>query len=616
MGSLLTKIGRLFQYWRKAGWFAVLRKIYIRIDGPQWAPYWEKWFLYQKLAPHWQRWIYHHWQNISFYPQIQDWQEESNTWRNCPQIDVFLLGDEFDFLLQSITSVQSQIYPHWQLHVLIKTLATEWPNSYAWPQDDRIRYRLINQDSSFMTVFNRILQESEGEWMVLQFAGDQLAAYAFHEIVKVLQHNEVDMIYTDDDHLNKRDQRFNPSFKPNWSPWNFLTHNYIRNLCVIRYEIVRSLKGIDEQESGAFYDLLIRMSENLPSERIWHIPQVLYHHWMERSSHALSSKWYGLGEATGSVQRVQHALKRRAIEAKLTFNPTLQIMRIYPELKATPLVSIIIPFRDQFPLLNQAITSILQKSTYRHFEIVLVDNQSQESTKQQVSEVIQNHAQIRLLTYPHPFNYSAINNFAASQTKGEFLVLLNNDIEVLTPEWLEWMLAYAQFPQHGAIGAKLYYPNELLQHAGIITGIFGVAGHAHRFAQKGSAGYGLCLESIREVSAVTAACLMVRKSLYHQMGGMDVEHLAVAFNDVDFCLRLHLNGYSNLFLPMVEMTHHESSTRGKEITLEQQNRIQQEIQTMQQRWGSRLTDDPFYNPNLTLEAEDFFLRFPPFHLRS
>ncbi|MBF0278198.1 MAG: glycosyltransferase [SAR324 cluster bacterium] len=610
MLTLLAKFVRLFQIWKEAGYLAVLRRIYIRLEGPRWAPHWNKWSLYQKLAPHWQQWVYRYWQRYSS-PARHDWQQECKNWKLVAQFEIFLLGEEFDLLLQSIRSVLSQTYPHWHLHVLVKPPSSTLPDSFLEIHDARIQYHLIQPDSSFTTVFNRILQESGGNWMAFQFGGDQLESHAFFEMAKIVQNNEVDLVYSDDDHLDQNGVRCRPHFKPDWSPWKLIAHNYIRNLCVFRCETVKALQGLDEKETSNLYDLLLRVSENLPFDRIRHVPHIFYHHSQEKTASPLASKWYGIGETTHS-QRVEQALERRKIKAAVRFNSELKIVTVFPELESTPLVSIIIPFRDQSALLRKAIHSIFNKSTYPHFEIILVDNQSLASTKKEVSELVESHSQLRMLSYDQPFNYSAINNFAVSHAEGDLLVLMNNDVEVLTPEWLERMAAYALFPQHGAIGAKLFYPNYTVQHAGIVTGIFGAAGHVHRFAGKEDPGYGLCLETIREVSAVTAACLMVRKELYHEVEGMDARHLSVAFNDVDFCMKLGEKGFSNLFLPTVEMLHYESFTRGKDVKPEQQSRVGQEIQTMQERWGSRLFRDPFYNPNLTLEAEDYFLQFPPF----
>lgn len=612
MRSLSTKLQRLFHYWAEAGWFAVLRKVYVRFQGPRWSYFWKQRRVYQKIEPLWRQWVYHYWNRRSLPILVNS--AESDAWHYTPQIDIFLFGKELSLIEQSLLSIQEQIYPHWKLHIFLQTSARQPSYRPSEVFSKKIDYHWIPENQSFITAFNQVLQEIVGEWIILQFAGDRLASHALYAVVQALQDEEADFVYSDDDKFQKNQKRFAPNFKPNWSPWYFLTHNYICNLCVLRCKLVQMVNGLHLEE-GAFYNLLLRISEHLTAERILHIPQVLYHHWNDLPAKALAEKWYGL-EAVVALRQIRAALQRRKMEAEVFLHPHYPLTTILPALQTAPLVSIIIPFRDQFPILHQAVTSILARSTYRHFEILLIDNQSQESTQRQVAQMLQEHSQLKLLHFSQPFNYSCINNFAVSHAKGDFLVLMNNDIEVLTPQWLEWMLAFAQFPEHGAIGVKLYYPNRLLQHGGIVTGIYGVAGHAHRYAPKEASGYGLCLASIREVSAVTAACMMIRKKLYHQVGGMDADHLAVAFNDVDFCLRIHQKGYSNLFLPTVEMVHYESFTRGKEITPAQQQRVQREIETMQKRWGARLLQDPFYNPNLTLDAEDFFLKFPPFTPRS
>ncbi len=634
MKRLFLKIYNIIQYWQISGWIAVVRKIYVRLQGPQRQFYWKRWTIYQKLFPFWQQWIYQQWKSFISCPEPQDWQKEINSWHYHPQIDIFLLGSEMNtspnllshLLEQSFISLQKQIYPHWRMHLLLKSSHVTPLSFYPWllktggpesiGQPNQIKYETLTQDTSFATKFNQMMEKISGEWIIILFAGDQLSPHTLHEVIYLLQNHQADIIYTDHDHFNHRSKYHTPSFKPDWSPWYFLTHNYICNLCVFRRDIIQKIGGIDQQSHVPLYDLILRMSEFIEPDRILHIPQVLYHHWTDKSPNSLANQWYGLQQKEGTSEHIQHALQRRQINATVTYNSQRHTTALFPALQTTPLVSIIIPFRDQFPVLHTAISSILKKTTYQHFEILLVDNQSLESTRQQIGNLVNKNQQLKLLSYPHPFNYSAINNFAVSQANGDFLVLLNNDIEVLTPKWLEWMLAYAQYPQHGAIGAKLYYPNGLIQHAGVTTGIFGIAGHSHRFFHNDDQGYSLCLENIHEVSAVTAACLMVRKELYHQVDGMDAEYLSVAFNDVDFCLRLQQHGYSNLFLPTVKMIHYESLSRGKDITPAQQKRASQEIEIMQKRWGTRLFYDPFYNPNLTLDAEDLFLRFPPLPLKK
>ncbi|MBF0286333.1 MAG: glycosyltransferase family 2 protein [SAR324 cluster bacterium] len=629
MKWLFTKICHIAEYWQTAGGLAVLRRIYVRLQGPRWQVYWKKGRIYQKINPICQQWIYHQWKHYISYPEQQEWKTEINSWHYHPEINIFLLGSEanmplhilYNSLERSLTSIQKQTYPHWNLQLLVESFHTaaslfSWIPNLKTDPGNHIRYELIPQGISFTSKLNQMITKRDGEWVIILFAGDQLAAHALHEVVCLLQNHEADLIYTDHDHFNHHQTYLSPCFKPNWSPWYFLTHNYIQNLCVFRHDLVQKTGGIDPQSSVPLYDLILRISEQTSANRILHIPQVLYHHWADKSPNSLANQWYGLRQEKGTLEQIQNTLQRRKINAIVTYNAQTHTTTLFPTLKTTPLVSIIIPFRDQFAILHKAIASILKKTTYQHFEILLVDNQSQASTRQQVTHLVDKHPQLKVMDYPHDFNYSAINNIAASRANGDFLVLLNNDIEVITPKWLEWMLAYAQYPQHGAIGAKLYYPNGLLQHAGVTTGIFGVAGHTHRFAHKTDQGYSLCLENTHEVSAVTAACLMVRRELYHQVDGMDAEYLRVAFNDVDFCLRLQQNGYSNIFLPTVKMIHHESLSRGQDTTPDQQKRVHQEIETMQKRWGSRLHHDPFYNRNLALDAEDLFFRFPPLSLKE
>ncbi len=623
MNKWITKISKVFSYWKQNGLVAVSRKLYTRSVLPQWVGKWQYHPFFRWLRAHALPRVYTYWQSQQ--AALSKTPQETSPWKPLPLVDVILLGNHPTLIHQSQTSLEQQPDSRWTLH----HLACQADSLRELPSENS-QGRVQDNENFLISQFNALLPDLKGEWLLFMLAGDRLAPQALHEVKVALQEDTVDWLYTDHDFFAESGQLESPQFKPDWSPWYLLSHNYIGNLCVFRKNLIQELGGLSQQFSGAFYDLLLRAGERVAPERIAHIPQVLYHCWVGQGGE-LAKIFYGRGN---QQECVKAALQRRQLEASVMVSrlSTLQsppqflhfsqpmilpqqpaiesVHRVRPNLKTLPLISILIPFRDLFPVLERAVISILERSTYRNFEILLIDNQSTSETRHQVEALLQKDARLRLLHYPHPFNYSAINNFAVNHTEGEVLVLLNNDMEVLTPEWLEWMWAYAQFPQHGAVGVKLYYPNGLIQHGGIVTGLFDVAGHVHRFADPRNPGNGLCLACIREVSAVTAACLMVRKHVYEQVGGLD-ETLKVAFNDVDFCLRLQQQGFTNLFLPTVELIHYESLSRGKDESLEQQQRVRQEIDTLQQRWGRRLQRDPFYNPNLAVDAEDCFFRIPP-----
>jgi GT2 family glycosyltransferase len=283
--------------------------------------------------------------------------------------------------------------------------------------------------------------------------------------------------------------------------------------------------------------------------------------------------------------------------------------RVRYVVRGQPPVSIIVPTKDKIGLLGKCLASIVAKTAYGNYEVLVIDNNSvEEKTRAYLSGIVRN-PKIRVVPYDRPFNFSALNNFAAREARGEHLLFLNNDTEVLSPEWLGEMLSYSQRPDVGAVGAKLYYPDNTTQHAGVIVGIGGVAGHSHKNAPRTDAGYMARLSVVQNVSSVTAACLLMRRKVFEEVGGFD-EALPVAFNDIDFCLRIRRAGYLIVFTPYAELYHHESRTRGYEVTPERLARLKAEVQYMRKNWGEALNSDPYYSPHLTLESEDFSLRLP------
>jgi GT2 family glycosyltransferase len=272
-----------------------------------------------------------------------------------------------------------------------------------------------------------------------------------------------------------------------------------------------------------------------------------------------------------------------------------------------PLVSLIVPTRDQFEVVSRCVSSILEKTSYPNYEIVVLDNRSEDRETLDYLRAVEKHEAVRVIRYDHPFNFSAINNFGAQKASGSILGLVNNDIEVLSPDWLSEMVSHAIRPEIGCVGAKLYYPDDRIQHAGVILGIGGVAGHSHKYTHKSSPGYFSRLLLVQNLSAVTAACMVVRKSVFNQVGGLNESDLAIAFNDVDLCLRIRQAGYRNLWTPFAELIHHESISRGAEDSPEKIERFNRETEYMKTRWGQALLEDPYYSPNLTLAKEDFSL---------
>ena len=362
-------------------------------------------------------------------------------------------------------------------------------------------------------------------------------------------------------------------------------------------------------EGSQDWDLALRVTARSSAERIIHIPKVLYHWRAIAGSTALE-----LSEKSYPVEAARRALSdhvaARAMDARLEAVPGGHWRIVHPLPTPAPLVSLIIPTRNGLEHLRRCVDSIQQKTDYPNYEILIVDNQSDDPATLAWLEEADARG-VRVLPYPHPFNYSAINNTAVQAARGEFVTLLNNDLEVITPGWLTEMVSQAAREGVGCVGAMLYFPNDMIQHAGVILGVGGVAGHAFRDFPRGTEGVFNRARLVQSFSAVTAACLTVRKSIYTLVGGMDEVDLAVAFNDIDFCLRVRQSGFRNIWTPYAELYHHESASRGADDTPEKRHRFDREVEVMLRRWGDTLTNDPAYNPNLTLERNDFSLAVPP-----
>ena len=405
--------------------------------------------------------------------------------------------------------------------------------------------------------------------------------------------------------------RYDPFFKPDWNPDLFLSYNYLNHLTVIKTDLVREVGGFRKEYDGSQdYDLFLRILETIKPERIKHLPYILYH-WRATS-----------GSAAGSMTRQSWLAGKRALEAhfarlgqnvKVTTSPVGPVYRRVYELPTErPLVSIIVPTKDKTSLLKPCLESIFAKTTYPNYEVVIVDNNSVEKkTIRYFDELTELNSAVRILPFKNPFNYSAINNFAVSKARGSIIALLNNDVIVITPEWLDEMVSHAVRVDIGAVGAKLLYPDGSLQHGGVITGLGGCAGHAQKRLARDAPGYFYRAMAVHNVSAVTGACLVVERKIYEQVGGLDETHLAVAFNDVDLCLKIRRAGYRNLWTPFAEMFHYESASRGTEDTPAKMARHLQEVATMQRRWGLTLLKDPAYSPCLTLTHEDFSIGSKP-----
>lgn len=517
------------------------------------------------------------------------------------------------WLIAAIESIRRQIYSNWEL--CISDDASTNPevrqvlDSYV-RRDSRIRatYRDVNGHISASS--NSALALAGGEFVALLDHDDEFSLYALYAVALELNRSpNLDLIYSDEDKIDEHGSRYDPYFKSDWNPDLLTAQNCVSHLGVFRTERLRAVGGFHEGVEGCQdWDIALRVTEGIPASRIRHIPRVLYHWRAIPGSTALALEEKNYIDRTGRKMLTDH-FERLGVDAEVTPVEGGH-WRIRYLITSQPLVTIIIPTRNQAPLLRRCLDSVQKKTSYRTYELLIVDNKSEESESiNYLRELNRQGAQI--LSYTGQFNYSAINNFAAKQARGDLLCFLNNDMEVIAEEWLEEMVSHALRPEIGAVGAKLYFPDETLQHVGIILGLGGPAGHVlHKF-NGNTGGYYNRARLVCNYSAVTAACMVLRKELFEKVGGFDEKNLPVSYNDVDLCLRIQAAGYRNLYTPFAQLYHHESASRGDDTTNANLSRSQAEIEYMWRRWGALLLDDPGYNPSLSLTRQDYSLAAPP-----
>jgi O-antigen biosynthesis protein len=507
-----------------------------------------------------------------------------------------------------LDSVTLQIHGNWEHFLIVKSVdgpeASALLNEFE-NRDARFKMTLVDGGGNdIVGLLNHVLRIAKGSHVVRLGQHGVLAVHALARLAKVVQqHPAVDLVYSDMDFIDHAGVRSAPVFKPDWNPDLFMSQDYIGSLAAVRRGAALESGGyLSGFEGAEDYELNLRMLRQLRQPDVRHVAEVLY-------SDRLARDW------TTSTQRADCA-GLRAVRANLPAGATDAVMLEVPGLyriryqlpDPPPLVSIIVPTRDRLDILRPCIDSIRTKTTYPNWEIVIVDNRSEEPRTREYLRDIQCDTRIRVLQFDRPFNYSAINNFAAAESRGDILALVNNDVEVIGSDWLTEMVCHAVRPGIGAVGAKLLYANGTVQHAGVIMGIGGVAGHAHKFLDGTSPGYCGRAMVTQNMSAVTGACLVVRKSVYEAVGGLNETDLVVALNDVDFCLKLLDAGLRNVFTPFAVLYHHESISRGRNDSKLKQQVFMKEFNYVAQNWRRYIANDPCYNPNLTLQFEDFSLK--------
>ncbi len=519
------------------------------------------------------------------------------------------------WLRRCIESVRGQLYDRWEL-CLVDDASTDPAVPAVLMEfaatDPRIRIIRREQNGHISAASNTGLEAVSGTYVALLDHDDELARHALYlAAVEIDRHPDAVVIYSDEDKIDDHGRRFAPYFKPDWNPDLLRAQNYVSHLGIYRTDVMRAAGGFRAGVEGCQdWDLLWRMAETLPDSAVRHIPHVLYHWRAGHGSTAqtVQAKTYVLDAGRRTLE--DH-LERLGCNAAVT--PVLEgFWRVrYALPDPTPRVSVIIPTSDNFPMLKRCLDGLKNGTDYRPIEVLVVDNGAARPGLFAGLEESSNNFDVRVVRENAPFNYGALNNKAAALAKGDVLVFLNDDITMRHPDWLNEMVSLAMRTQTGVVGAMLYYPDESIQHAGILLGVHGVAAHPYSGKPRGYTGQFARAALSQNLSAVTAACCAVRKAVFDEVGGFEEEHLKVAYNDVDLCLRIREKGYFNVWTPFAALTHVESASRGSDRDGPNRDRLERETKYMRERWGEQLDRDPAYNPNLTLEGPPFDLAFPP-----
>ena len=537
--------------------------------------------------------------------------QRKKKWKNPVVISVLVPAYRTPevFLKQMMESVLLQTYPYLELCIAdgsgtddsVENVVKEYQK-----KDPRVRYRRLEKNEGIAGNTNAAIEMASGDYLALFDHDDLLSPNALFEVASAIEKEKADVIYTDEDKVTSDlKEHFQPHFKPDFNPDLLCANNYICHLFVVKRSLALKLGGQDPAYDGAQdYDFIFRCTEN--AEKIVHVAKILYHWRVHQASTAdnPSSKLYAFDAGKRAIEA---HLARIGAKAEVSHTKDLGFYRVKYQVQGNPMVSIVIPNKDEKETLKKCLESIWKKTSYPNYEIILVENNSTTQEIRDYYKELDGKERVRVVYWDKEFNYSAINNFGISYAKGEYILCLNNDITVISPDWLEELLANCQRPEVGIVGARLYYPDNTIQHAGIVLGMGGCAGSLFVGLARSRGGYLHKAALQQDLSAMTAACFMVKKEVFEKVGGFE-EKLAVAFNDVDFCLKVRHAGYLVVYDPYAELYHHESKTRGYENTEAKKRRFQEEIEYMRCHWMPDILRDPYYNENLSLKASDYSLR--------
>ena len=587
------------KYWKNQGSAALVDKMVSKVKTAS-----------TREIPY-QKWIVRH---LPGNKELERQRREKFEYQPKISIVVPLYKTPEKYLRQLVDTVKEQTYPNWELCLSDGSGENSPLTSFLKKleaEDERIRVVYNEKQLQISENTNAGIEIATGDYIAFADHDDELTPHALFECVKALNKNrDICLLYSDEDKMSMDGHKFfQPHFKPDYNPDLLCTVNYICHLFVVKREIIDKVGAFRREFDGAQdYDFIFRCVEAVDSSEIYHITKILYHWRCHEDSTAENpeSKTYAF---EAGKRAIEEHYRRTGINAEVLQGEFLGLYRTRFIREHDPLISIIIPNKDHIDDLKRCMDSIDQKSTYKNYEYIIVENNStDEKTFQYYKELEAQNPKAHVVYWDREFNYSAINNYGVSFAKGEYILLLNNDTEIINEDCLEQLLGYCMRNDVGAVGARMYYEDDTIQHAGVVIGFGGIAGHCFVLQPRGTTGYCHRIICAQDYSAVTAACMLVKKSAFDEVGGL-TEELAVAFNDIDFCMKLRQAGYLIVYNPYAELYHYESKSRGLEDTPEKVARFNKEMQIFERRWPDIMRDgDPYYNPNLTLKSQDFSLR--------
>ena len=587
------------RYWRNQGSRALVDKMISKVKTAS-----------TREIPY-QKWIIRH---LPGNKELEKQRREKFDYQPKISIVVPLYKTPEKYLLQLVESVKAQTYPNWELCLSDGSGENSPLTSFLKSLeagDERIKVAYNEQALQISENTNAGIEIATGAYIAFADHDDELTPHALFECVKALNKDrKIRLIYSDEDKMSMDGHKFfQPHFKPDYNPDLLCTVNYICHLFVVQREVLDQVGTFRKEFDGAQdYDFIFRCVEAVDPSEIYHVTKILYHWRCHEDSTAENpeSKTYAFEAGKRAIEEHYH---RTGIKAEVYQGEFLGLYRTRFLRDHDPLISIIIPNKDHIEDLKRCMDSIDQKSSYKNYEYIIVENNStDEKTFQYYKDLEAENPKAHVVYWDKEFNYSAINNYGATFAKGEYILLLNNDTEIINETCLEELLGYCMRSDVGAVGARMYYEDDTIQHAGVVIGFGGIAGHCFVLQPRGTTGYCHRIICAQDYSAVTAACMLVKKSAFDEVGGL-TEELAVAFNDIDFCMKLREAGYLIVYNPYAELYHYESKSRGLEDTPEKVARFNKEMQIFERRWPDILRNgDPYYNPNLTLKSQDFSLR--------